>query len=155
MASLKDLVPELQDAANQLFEVATQSGLRPRVTSVRRGIIKQAQLYELRQFGQWPYPVAPPGRSAHNYGWAFDMVVDPYEALGELGALWQSWGGTYGGVADRVHFEAPGASAWLRQASYWDVVEQMTQSAMIPPGGITSYLAELIGMPPGLSGTLG
>jgi hypothetical protein len=39
-------------------------------------------------------------------------VVTPYDALWELGELWQSWGGTWG-ESDAIHFEYPG---WQRLA---------------------------------------
>jgi hypothetical protein len=59
--------------------------------------------------------VAPPGTSAHEYGEAFDVVVEPFDALADLGGLWQSWGGTWGAQNDPVHFELPGASAYHKR----------------------------------------
>ncbi len=38
------------------------------------------------------------------------MLVTPYEALEDVGATWEEWGGTWGGAADPIHFELPGAS---------------------------------------------
>jgi hypothetical protein len=38
------------------------------------------------------------------------MLVTPYEALEDVGATWESWGGTWGGAPDPIHFELPGAS---------------------------------------------
>lgn len=37
-------------------------------------------------------------------------MVSPYEALSDVGAYWESLGGTWGGNRDPVHFELPGAS---------------------------------------------
>jgi len=76
-----------------------------RVTSVYRSAAEQARLYRRYLAGQHPYPVAPPGRSWHNYGRAWDMVA-PDEILRRLGTIWQSWGGTWGGPADPIHFQA-------------------------------------------------
>ena len=60
-------------------------------------------------------PAAPPGHSAHEYGWAFDMVVEPFNLQHAVGQAWgKLWGGKWGGSRDPVHFELPGASqlAW-------------------------------------------
>lgn len=54
--------------------------------------------------------MAPPGASAHEYGFAFDIVVDGDENLADLGSVWQSWGGVWG-PGDPIHFEYPGFSA--------------------------------------------
>jgi hypothetical protein len=71
-------------------------------------------LYRRFLAGAAGYPVAPPGFSAHEYGEAFDMVVTPMEALGDVGATWLDWGG-YWGPGDAVHFELPGATARAKQ----------------------------------------
>jgi hypothetical protein len=53
--------------------------------------------------------VAPPGHSAHEYGWAFDMVASTTEDLHDLGTVWVQWGGVWS-PTDEVHFEYPGFS---------------------------------------------
>jgi len=64
-----------------------------------------------------PYYVAPPGTSPHEYGYAFDLVVSPMGALGDVGALWETWGGYWGGRQnDPVHFQYPGFEQWFRSA---------------------------------------
>lgn len=73
-----------------------------RVTSVYRSYSDQLSLYLNRSRN--PYPVAPPGRSYHQYGRAWDMVGNPQE-LARLGAIWNSWGGTWS-PRDSIHFEA-------------------------------------------------
>jgi hypothetical protein len=73
-----------------------------RVTSVYRSFTEQLALYRNR--ARNPYPVAPPGSSKHNYGLAWDMV-GPRQQLENAGRVWQSWGGTWGGQADPIHFE--------------------------------------------------
>ncbi len=115
-ASLDALVDELRDAARALVDAAAAAGLRPQITSTLRSHAEQKRLYARRQSGLQPFPVALPGTSAHEYGWAFDLVVTPFEALRDVGATWESWGGAYGGAnRDPVHFELPGASAEARR----------------------------------------
>jgi hypothetical protein len=71
---------------------------------------EQTRLYRRSQQGLQPYPVAPPGFSAHEYGWAFDLVVSPFDAIYDVAYTWKQWGGAWN-AADAVHFELPGASA--------------------------------------------
>jgi hypothetical protein len=108
--SLNDLVPELRDAARALVDAAGAAGLQPRVTSTVRTSSEQRRLYNRFLAGDGGFPVLPPGFSAHEYGWAFDMVVSPMEALADVGATWLDWGGGWSG-GDAVHFELSGASA--------------------------------------------
>jgi len=110
-ASLNDLDPDLRAAATALVAAAGRAGLQPRVTSTLRSRAEQTRLYRRSQQGLSPYPVAPPGTSAHEYGWAFDLVVSPFDAIRDVGYTWQQWGGTWAGEKDLVHFELPGASA--------------------------------------------
>lgn len=98
----RGLQPWLIPYAEYLYGVADANGLRPRVTSVYRSIQKQAVLYQRYLRGHHPLPVAPPGRSKHNYGLAFDMVVTHPEALGRF---WEAMGGRWGGSRDPVHYE--------------------------------------------------
>ena len=114
--SLSSLQPDLQPFARALIDAAGAAGLQPRVTSTLRSRGAQERLYRRFLAGLQPYPVARPGTSAHEYGWAFDMVVSPMEALAEVGAYWEGMGGVWGGHPTRygssydpVHFEYP---AW-------------------------------------------
>lgn len=111
-ASLNQLIPELQPYARQLVQVCTQYGLMPTVTSTLRTLREQVFLYKRYIQGQSQYPAAKPGTSAHEFGWAFDMTVQPLAALSDVGRLWESWGGVWGGhYSDPVHFEYPGFPA--------------------------------------------
>lgn len=74
------------------------------VTRVRSSHRFQRSLYARAQLGGNPFPVAPPGYSAHQYGLAWDMV-GPLPELRRLGQLWRSWGGLWGGARDPIHFE--------------------------------------------------
>jgi D-alanyl-D-alanine carboxypeptidase len=106
------LIPQMQPYATELLRVAGQARLAPRITSARRSTALQARLYRNYLAGAATYPVAPPGTSSHEFGFAFDMVTSPLEALSELGVLWESWGGVWGGrFQDPVHFEYPGFSS--------------------------------------------
>lgn len=110
MAGLGGVVDELRDAAFELDAAVSRSGLVGKITSGYRSHSEQARLYRAYISGRHAFPVAPPGHSAHEYGWAFDYVVAPADYQSDVGALWQSWGGVWGGRRDRVHFELPGAS---------------------------------------------
>jgi D-alanyl-D-alanine carboxypeptidase len=110
-ASISQLIPELQPFARDLVSAAGAAGLQPRITSTRRSGTEQARLYRRYLAGQNPFPVAPPGTSAHEFGYAFDMVVTPMDALADVGAYWKAQGGIWGGeFNDPVHFEYPGFS---------------------------------------------
>lgn len=96
----------LRPWANYLLTIARQRGYRVVVTSVRRSSFTQAILYRRFLAGLSPYPAAPPGTSMHEVGRAFDLGPDGPDVRA-LGAIWESWGGTYGAkFNDPIHFEA-------------------------------------------------
>lgn len=112
MASLKTLHPDLIPWAEWLLQVGRYYDPKLVVTSARRSSRKQAELYDRYMRGKSTIPAAPPGRSLHEYGLAFDMArsrVDPLAdpLLDYLGALWRSYGGVWGGNRDPVHFQPP------------------------------------------------
>jgi len=107
--SISSLVPELQPYCRELVRIAGENRLAPRLTSTRRSLQEQRELYARFLRGANPFPVAPPGTSAHETGEAFDLLVTPVDYLPALGELWQSWGGEWGGNRDPVHFQLPGA----------------------------------------------
>ena len=122
MASLSELNAGLQPWAFALIQTAEDYGYRPVVTSVLRSFEQQSSLYQRLLAGLSPFPAA--SFSAHEFGLAFDVSDSP-TALADMGQLWESWGGTWGGrfhPTDPVHFEAPGASAWVRSLSLQDKV---------------------------------
>jgi len=110
-ADVNSLVDELRDAAIALDAAVWGSGLQGRFTSTRRSRSEQVRLYRAYVSGRHPFPVAPPGASAHEYGEAFDYLVSPAQYQEDVGLTWVSWGGEWGGKSDAVHFELPGASA--------------------------------------------
>lgn len=106
-ADLGCLIPPLQPFAKALVNLAGRAGVQPRVTSTCRSRSEQQRLYSAFLRGETKYPVAPPGQSAHEAGFAFDMVASTTEDLHDLGTVWQQWGGVWH-PSDEVHFEYPG-----------------------------------------------
>lgn len=101
------LQPWLQPYATYLYNVAVYNHLQPRVTSVFRSRQKQLVLYQRWKSGKSDLPAAPPGKSKHEYGLAFDMVVKgDYRGAYQqaIGHLWQQMGGHWF-PSDPVHFE--------------------------------------------------
>lgn len=80
------------------------------ITSTLRSTKRQQELYDEWLLGGRDLPVLPPGRSLHEKGLAFDMVVGAdyrgQEQI-EVGNAWQSLGGVWGGAVDPVHFQPP------------------------------------------------
>lgn len=105
LASLEELDPALRPWAQALVAYLEPYGVV--VTSVYRSPTTQLALWLNRANN--PYPVAPPGRSYHEYRRAWDMTGPP-DVLAWAGAVWKSWGGRWGGdlqpKPDDIHFEA-------------------------------------------------
>ena len=98
MATLSGLQPWLSPYAAWLLSLYPPAV----VTSSYRSYSDQLQLWLNRASN--PYPVAPPGQSYHQYGRAFDVSA-PSWVLVQLGAVWQSVGGTWS-PTDPIHFQA-------------------------------------------------
>jgi len=113
--SIDNLVNELRDAARALDAAVAEAGLGGQFTSTYRSHAEQERLYRAYIAGRHHLPVAPPGSSAHEYGEAFDYLVTPGDYQRDVGLTWVSWGGEWGGEADPVHFELPGASARAKE----------------------------------------
>lgn len=110
MATLNGLHPQLIPWAKWLRDIGRYYDSRLVVTSGYRDPMKQAQLYDAWVKGESAIPAAPPGRSLHQYGLAFDLARLGVPALEDpllqwLGAVWQQVGGQYGGPSDPVHFQ--------------------------------------------------
>jgi len=151
-ASVDSLVDELRDAARELDATVWASGLQGRFTSTRRSSTEQARLYRAYISGRHPFPVAPPGSSAHEYGEAFDYLVTPSTYQRDVGLTWVDWGGEWGGASDMVHFELPGASARALQrgkesTATSDVPWYEELAAGLPFGLGASVLFDLLGIP--------
>lgn len=95
------LQPWLRQYAYYFYDWLRQQGVNPRVTSVYRSRGKQRILYERYMRGESELPAAPPGKSKHQYGLAFDIVTDNPQLAGEA---WKYMGGKWWS-SDPVHFE--------------------------------------------------
>src|SRR5467141_3500661 len=125
-ASLDGLVDELRDPARELDALVARSGLVGKFTSTYRSRAEQERLYRAFISGRHAFPVAAPGSSAHEYGEAFDYLVTPSSYQRDVGLTWVEWGGEWGGSADVVHFELPGASARAAAAGK-NLIAQLAQ----------------------------
>jgi len=82
-----------------------------RVTSACRSSREQAKLYADFLEGKSEFPVAPPGKSAHQKGLAVDIAsesIDPYQdlVLHAIGASWrQADPSLVWSESDPIHFE--------------------------------------------------
>lgn len=147
---LDTLVAELRPFAKALVDEAANAGLNPQVTSTFRTYAEQKALYERFLRGQSAYPASPPGEGSHEYGWAFDMVVNQMDTLADLGDLWESWGGRWGGNwrnPDVIHFELAGASEEARRRAG---VGQSPQQHSLAQKGLAAAADILLGMIPGI-----
>lgn len=111
MPSLTTLAPPFRPYAEQFFDYVHRFDGRFVVTSALRSFQEQARLRQRYLLGQSQIYAAPPGRSMHQLGLAFDMArlgIDPFkdDLLAQAGALWNSIGGVWH-ASDPVHFEAP------------------------------------------------
>src|SRR5713226_5191611 len=141
---LGTLEPFLIPAAEQLVSIAAAAGLSPRVSSARRSRGQQALLYRRFLAGQSRFPAAPPGRSTHELGLAFDLWVNDESQLADLGQVWEQMGGTWGGrFHDPIHFEAAGAAEYAEQVYQESTAEQIGDVALSFVPGTT--VPELIG----------
>ena len=116
--SLRNLQPWLQPYASWLVSVAPYAGARSvRITSVQRSRGRQRALYDRFLSGQAQFPAAPPGRSLHEYGLAWDMVTEPFSALTIMGGWWNQVGGKWS-ATDRIHFGVPVSIPWPTPPPY-------------------------------------
>lgn len=122
MLEFRGLHPQLQAYAEYSIKVGRHYGLNPRVTSVYRSVDHQRQLYNnflackaaglagrsvsINPGMSCAWPANPPGRSAHNYGLAWDSVVPASQQ-----ALWNQIRRALGWhvlANDEIHAEYPG-----------------------------------------------
>lgn len=102
----KGLHPQLVPYAAALFTWMLARDHSTKVTSVVRSRSEQARLYRRYLAGLSLFPAAPPGKSKHERGLAFDVIARD-ETLAAAGKVWESWGGRWGGrFHDPIHFEA-------------------------------------------------
>ena len=105
MASLRDLDPRARATAQAFVRALQQAGVSVTVTSTRRDASVQQGLYDDYRAGRSKYPAAPPGRSTHGIGLAFDLKLWP-EVYAAAGRAWERAGFTWGGrFRDKIHFD--------------------------------------------------
>jgi hypothetical protein len=102
---MRGVNPLLAFYCEQLIALAAHYGVQLRVTSTVRSRAQQTKLYSAYISGRSVLPAAPPGKSKHEYGLAVDMIAGSWEHLSWVGQVWKSWGLTWGGTVDPVHFE--------------------------------------------------
>lgn len=113
--AIEALIPELQQACRDLVQLAGSAGVQPKITSTLRSYGEQVRLYKRYISGNSAYPAAAPGTSAHEFGYAFDMVVTGSDNQQDLGSVWTSWGGVWH-PSDNIHFEYPGFTGGYQKA---------------------------------------
>jgi|SRR5215813_11305857 len=120
--SIQGLIPEFRPFAKAFVQVVGNAGLLPRITSTRRTSAEQTRLYDAYiARGRTGLPAAPPGTSAHEYGYAFDMVVSPFAYLSFVGSYWNQLGGVWH-PSDPVHFEYPGFKPPEAIDTFWRTI---------------------------------
>lgn len=124
--SYSGLHPKLRNLVRNLPRFASIYGLSYRVTSAYRSPYKQAQLYKAYLEGRSPYPVAPPGTSAHEKGLAIDVVAADQN---EMARLLTAAGLFWGGSSDPVHFQLNAPKS--KQSAYIEWAEG--PGSLIPP----------------------
>ena len=112
MADVLNLHPAVRRAAQALLSSVRRAGYTAEITSAYRDPNKQASLYRDWLAGRRRLPVAPPGLSTHQYGFAIDVVSSaPIEVLVDLA---QAIGFRWAGPRDPVHFDPFGLELWRR-----------------------------------------
>jgi LAS superfamily LD-carboxypeptidase LdcB len=105
MASLRTLDKRAQPIARAFLRFLASQGVQAVITSARRDQASQAKLYAAYKAGRSKFPAAPPGKSTHGIGIAFDLKLTPplYRQAGEA---WEAAGFTWGGrFNDDIHFD--------------------------------------------------
>jgi len=139
--NIATLHPKVRPYARALVSTAQARGLIIKVISGTRSYEEQAELY--RKYKAGGPLAAPPGRSNHNFGIAFDIGVftgstDPekarayqpesggYDVAGALaGGIGLSWGGNWKSKKDKPHYEL--RPAWADALSESDMVTELAR----------------------------
>lgn len=102
-----------------LIATLRSEGYSVTVNSLYRSLGYQQELHRRWEAGD-PSIIAepaPPGESAHNYGMAADLDLDPSDS-DVLGDVAEMFGLTWGGFDDPVHVEL---ADWRDRAGRWDL----------------------------------
>lgn len=146
IAKLGLLYAPLANAAKKMAEIAAMRGIQFTITQGFRSVEEQNRLYaQGRSSPGQIVTKAPGGKSWHNYGLAFDLViVEPdgslcwddedkrWKELGSIGAsCGLEWGGHWTGFKDLPHFQ------WPMRMSYAEAYQ------IFKDGGTAAVWAEL------------
>lgn len=104
----QSLNARLKPFAVALLQVALLLEPRAYFASGKRSAATQRKLYLDWISGRSRYPAAAPGTSKHERGLAFDLGGLSPSQLRDIGGVWESWGGRWGGrfsSPDPIHFE--------------------------------------------------
>ena len=137
--NIATLHPRVRPYARALIEKTATQGILIKVTSGMRSYEEQAELYRKYRAGG---PVAaPPGKSNHNFGLAFDITIfkgsdDPekaktpvwespaYKAVGAIGTeIGLEWGGNWKSRVDEPHFQL--RPDWAAKMSEPDMLAEL------------------------------
>ena len=147
--NIATLLPHVRPYARALVNVAASNGVIIKVISGTRSLAEQAELFE--KFKAGGPLAAPPGRSNHNYGIAFDVGVfvgslDPeqaknyqpesaaYDVAGTLASdIGLTWGGHWISSKDKPHYEL--RPDWALDLSESQMIDELArrQLAAIDP----------------------
>lgn len=120
-----------------LVNDAQAAGLRVTITSGFRSVAEQRRLYNLRQSGHFPNPVARPGHSGHNSGQSIDIGTGRMSQAQRnlLAAIARRNGLPFAGAVDPVHFGAGFAVAIDPQLLKENGVDHPYPDSTIANGG--------------------
>lgn len=108
MATLNKVWKPLADIVRTVQKAARKQGFTVTITSGYRSKADQKALQELKN----QYPVATPGKSQHQYGFAVDLVAKPWDRQSVLVSWMKSAGVYWLGASDPVHFQVFTPSEW-------------------------------------------
>ncbi len=78
------------------------------------------------------------------------MIAAPFEALADIGATWQDWGGVWGSSSDPVHFEIPGSRSYILQHLSLSALATGIDFAIsfLPAVGVATTFASILSLFP-------
>jgi len=110
MATLTNVFKPLADVVRLCQKAAIQAKWKVQINSGYRSSMTQAEI--AKEGNQ--YPVAAPGKSQHQYGFAVDLQAVPWSNQSTL-VRWMTYYGAYwGGTADPVHFSVFTPTQWAQ-----------------------------------------
>lgn len=139
--NIATLLPMVRPYARALVNSAASAGIIVKVISGTRTLAEQAELFE--KFKAGGPLAAPPGRSNHNYGIAFDVGVfvgslDPeqartylpesaaYDVTGTLAdGIGLTWGGHWMTSKDKPHYEL--RPSWAVDLSESKMIDELAR----------------------------